>query len=142
MKTLTDWFIEYSQSHQNPRNKNLHMIFVPLIYFSIIGMGMNISTWITYLALILLFVYYFSLDKPLAWGMLVVTFAWLFIMQFIHRGFFFYLVIFIIAWVGQFYGHKLEGKKPAFLSDLTYLVIGPLWVLDYLLRTYQKHTIH
>ena len=39
------------------------------------------------------------------------------------------LAIFVIAWIGQFYGHKLEGKKPSFLKDLQFLLIGPAWVI-------------
>ena len=39
------------------------------------------------------------------------------------------VVIFIVAWIGQFYGHKVEGKKPSFIKDLQFLLIGPLWVL-------------
>jgi uncharacterized membrane protein YGL010W len=37
-------------------------------------------------------------------------------------------VLFIIAWIGQFYGHKIEGKKPSFFKDLQFLLIGPAWV--------------
>lgn len=40
------------------------------------------------------------------------------------------LAIFIVAWIGQFYGHKVEGQKPSFLKDLIFLLIGPLWVLE------------
>ena len=40
------------------------------------------------------------------------------------------LIIFAVAWVGQFYGHKLEGKKPSFLKDIQFLLIGPAWILD------------
>ncbi|HND86152.1 MAG TPA: DUF962 domain-containing protein [Pseudobdellovibrionaceae bacterium] len=36
---------------------------------------------------------------------------------------------FAIAWVGQFYGHYLEGKRPSFFTDLQYLLIGPIWVM-------------
>jgi uncharacterized membrane protein YGL010W len=35
-----------------------------------------------------------------------------------------------LAWIGQFYGHKIEGKKPSFLKDLEFLLIGPLWVIQ------------
>ena len=38
------------------------------------------------------------------------------------------IIVFAIAWVFQFVGHKIEGKKPSFLEDLTFLLIGPLWV--------------
>ena len=34
--------------------------------------------------------------------------------------------IFVLAWTGQFYGHKIEGKKPSFFKDLNFLLIGPL----------------
>ncbi len=40
------------------------------------------------------------------------------------------LAIFVIAWIGQFYGHKVEGKKPSFLKDLQFLLIGPAWVFE------------
>jgi uncharacterized membrane protein YGL010W len=39
------------------------------------------------------------------------------------------LIIFTIAWIGQFYGHHIEGKKPSFAKDLQFLLIGPLWVV-------------
>ena len=42
------------------------------------------------------------------------------------------LVIFVIAWIGQFIGHKIEGKKPSFLDDVKFLLIGPIWLLQYI----------
>ena len=42
--------------------------------------------------------------------------------------------VFVLAWIGQFLGHKIEGRKPSFLTDLTYLLIGPAWVLAKLYR--------
>jgi len=44
------------------------------------------------------------------------------------------LVIFVLAWVGQFIGHKIEGKKPSFLDDLKFLLIGPIWLLHFILK--------
>ena len=40
-----------------------------------------------------------------------------------------YIIIFILAWIGQFIGHEIEGKKPSFFEDLQFLLIGPLWIL-------------
>lgn len=40
------------------------------------------------------------------------------------------IITFVIAWIGQFYGHKVEGKKPSFIKDLQFLLIGPLWVIE------------
>ena len=44
------------------------------------------------------------------------------------------LIIFVLAWIGQFYGHKVEGAKPSFLKDLEFLLIGPLWVIEKLTK--------
>ena len=40
------------------------------------------------------------------------------------------IIIFVAAWIGQFYGHKVEGAKPSFLKDIEFLLIGPLWVIE------------
>ena len=44
------------------------------------------------------------------------------------------LVVFIAAWIGQFIGHKIEGKKPSFLKDIVFLLIGPAWLLSKIYR--------
>ena len=43
-------------------------------------------------------------------------------------------MIFVVAWIGQFIGHKIEGKKPSFFEDLQFLLIGPMWLLADLYR--------
>ncbi len=43
-------------------------------------------------------------------------------------------VIFILSWIGQFYGHKVEGKKPSFLEDVKFLLIGPIWLWHFICR--------
>ena len=48
--------------------------------------------------------------------------------------FYFSLGIFVVTWIGQFYGHKLEGKKPSFFKDLQFLLIGPAWVFEKLAK--------
>lgn len=45
-----------------------------------------------------------------------------------------YLALFIITWILQFVGHKIEGKKPSFLKDLQFLLIGPIWLLSFILK--------
>lgn len=44
------------------------------------------------------------------------------------------MTVFVVAWIAQFIGHKFEGRKPSFLTDLVYLLIGPAWVLAKLYR--------
>ena len=45
------------------------------------------------------------------------------------------VILFVLAWLGQFYGHKIEGKKPSFLKDIQFLMIGPAWLMSFI---YQK----
>lgn len=130
MKSITEWFDEYSESHQNPTNKQIHWLCVPAILFSIIGIIAHFSTLLTALLLVLTLVFYARLDLILAVAMaaLLVVMAWLIYTLPVGVGF--YIVIFVIAWVGQFYGHKVEGKKPSFFKDLQFLLIGPVWCMD------------
>lgn len=130
MKSITEWFDEYSESHQNPTNKQIHWLCVPAILFSIIGIIAHFSTLLTALLLVLTLVFYARLDLVLAVAMaaLLVVMAWLIYALPVGVGF--YIAIFVIAWVGQFYGHKVEGKKPSFFKDLQFLLIGPVWCMD------------
>lgn len=130
MKSITEWFDEYSESHQNPTNKQIHWLCVPAILFSIIGIIAHFSTLLTALLLVLTLVFYARLDLVLAVAVaaLLVVMAWLIYTLPVGVGF--YIAIFVIAWVGQFYGHKVEGKKPSFFKDLQFLLIGPVWCMD------------
>jgi len=130
MKSITEWFDEYSESHQNPTNKQIHWLCVPAILFSIIGIIAHFNTLLTALLLVLTLVFYARLDLVLAVAMaaLLVVMAWLIYTLPVGVGF--YIAIFVIAWVGQFYGHKIEGKKPSFFKDLQFLLIGPVWCMD------------
>lgn len=145
MKNLETLFNAYSADHQNEFNQKVHLICVPLIVYSIMGLlwslspislaGVNINFAVVFAAMIS--IYYFFLSFRLAAIMIAVTL--LFFGSFVlleKQGLpllYISIFIFIAAWIGQFYGHKVEGKKPSFLTDLTYLFIGPLWVVEKLL---------
>ncbi len=152
MKTLEVWFDEYAVSHQNKTNQAIHYICVPAIYFSIIGMLMSIPStlisnytqinnpfienWATPV-LILLFIFYIRLSFSTFVRMLAFSILCLMGSHFLSTIaplFYTSLAIFVIAWIGQFYGHKLEGKKPSFFKDLQFLLIGPAWVFKKLLK--------
>lgn len=148
MKSITKWFDEYSESHQNPTNKQIHWLCVPAILFSIIGIIAHFSALLTALLLVLTLVFYARLDLALAVAMaaLLVVMAWLIYTLPVGVGF--YIAIFVVAWVGQFYGHKIEGKKPSFVKDLQFLLIGPVWCMDAYLgkillkwKSRQKHAL-
>lgn len=149
MPTIHQWLNEYGESHQNPTNKNIHWICVPAIFLSIVGFLYCIklpfyftSHHINLAFIILLFVliYYFTLSKTLWIGMFFFGVICLLICHLVDKYFFlplwlFSLLVFTAAWAGQFYGHKIEGKKPSFLKDLQFLLIGPAWLMSFI---YQK----
>lgn len=130
MKSISQWFDEYSESHQDKTNKAIHWICVPTILFSIIGILAQLSTMLTALILMLVLVFYARLDLVLTIAMAALMFimAWLVVILPFGTGF--YIALFVLAWIGQFYGHKIEGKKPSFFKDLQFLLIGPLWCMD------------
>ncbi len=148
MKTLDQWFEEYALSHQDPKNKAIHFICVPAIFFSIVGILMSIpSTFITnlfhlnqplienwaFVALIFTMIFYFRLSTSMAIKMTLFSLLCLIANFYIGKIvplFFFSISVFVVAWIGQFYGHKIEGKKPSFLKDLQFLLIGPAWVME------------
>ncbi len=130
MRTINAWFDEYNQSHQNMTNKYIHWLCVPTILFTIIGLLMAINEIFAAVIIALTVVFYFVLDKMLAVAMMILMIAmWLFV-HYTSFGVPVYVAIFVVAWIGQFIGHKIEGKKPSFFTDLQFLLIGPLWCMD------------
>lgn len=148
MKTLNQWFIEYAVSHQNQTNKSIHYFCVPAIFFSIVGLLLTIPTnlistmlqlnlpivenW-AFVILLLLQVFYFRLSVSMGFKMTVFSIICLVLNFYLSQIFdilYSSLFIFTIAWIGQFYGHKIEGKKPSFIKDLQFLLIGPAWVIE------------
>jgi uncharacterized membrane protein YGL010W len=145
MRPLTAWLGEYGESHQNHANEILHWICVPLIMLAALGFMRYIpvpqslaahSDWANWATLFVLaaLLYYLVLSPALALGLAVVFAAMLLIVQAlaVHLPWPLWLtcvVIFVAAWIGQFIGHAIEGKRPSFFKDLQFLLIGPLWLL-------------
>ncbi len=127
-KTLDVWLAEYAVSHQNPINKKIHWVCVPVIFASIVGMGISISTWITLVVMALVALFYLDLSFSLFLSMGMFMLICLSACIFLPVSFKFWASLFVLAWIGQFVGHKLEGKKPSFFEDLQFLLIGPAWV--------------
>jgi uncharacterized membrane protein YGL010W len=149
MRSVADWLGEYGESHADPTNKLLHWICVPSIVFSLMGLIWSIpvpdafaavSPWLNWATLlaVLALVYYASLSIRLAVGIAGV-FAAMFALIVALAGLPWplwasSLAIFVIAWIGQFVGHSVEGTRPSFFKDLQFLLIGPLWLLAALYR--------
>lgn len=146
MKTLNEWFEEYSISHKNLTNKKIHYACVPLIFFSVVGLFMSIPSGIleplasinqvianwAFIILVFVLLFYFRLSVTMGLKMLVFTslcFIGNYMLSQLLPLVWISIFIFTVGWIGQFYGHKIEGKKPSFLKDLQFLLIGPAWVI-------------
>ena len=149
MRTVTDWLGEYGESHANPTNKLLHWICVPLIVLAVMGFVWSIpvpaafaarSPWINWATIlaVLALIYYAALSPLLAVGVAasyVVMFAVLRALETLAWPLWATCVaIFVAAWIGQFIGHAVEGKRPSFFKDVQFLMIGPLWLVAALYR--------
>ena len=151
MAALSALLAEYGESHQNPTNKLVHWVCVPLIMFSLLGLLWSVpvpaairdvSPWLNWgtLVMALALLYYVRLSGRLALGMVLVWVAMAAGLRVVAGTaalplWTICLLIFALAWVGQFWGHKVEGKKPSFLKDLQFLLIGPLWLLHFVYRS-------
>lgn len=147
MRTFNQWMDEYAVSHMHPTNQLVHKICVPLIMLAVVGFLWCIPTPeffdnIPYLNWATLFVisclgFYLTLNLAMFFGMLIQTVLMCVISHYLYQtGYLlqFCAVVFVLAWIGQFWGHKVEGKKPSFLQDLAFLLIGPLWVTRFLYK--------
>lgn len=153
MRKIDQLLSEYGESHQNETNKAIHWICVPLIFLSVVGLiasipsdvvqrflgeGNPYANWAA-VVLVLVLVYYVSLSIPLSFGMLLFALLCMYVVRIIAQLdvaplWAVSLGIFVVAWIGQFYGHKVEGKKPSFLKDVQFLLIGPAWLMHFIYR--------
>lgn len=142
MKQLDEWFSDYGLSHQHPVNVAIHKLAVPGIYLCSLALLWCLPTgplppslnWAA-LAAIPVLAFYLRLSFPLFVGMAVLTTLGLVLCQ-LWQGPLLWpaLVGFGLLWIAQFVGHRIEGKRPSFLADLQFLLIGPAWVLASLYR--------
>src|SRR5712691_3697801 len=137
---------EYGESHGNPTNKLIHWFAVPVIAWTVLAIlwvvptpavfhGVPYLNWAT-IVCALAVIYYLTLSIPLAIGMAVFSLIALATVRLVETSTSVPLVwiavaLFVIAWIFQFAGHKVEGKKPSFFKDLQFLLIGPAWLMHF-----------
>jgi uncharacterized membrane protein YGL010W len=146
-----NWLLDkYGESHKNATNKLLHWVCVPSIVFSLFAIlyaipfpierGLFTNWAFVFYAVSLL--YYLRLSIPMTAGLLIVCGAMLLGVDTIYNAVgknasllaYVALGIFVVAWIGQFIGHKIEGKKPSFLEDIQFLMVGPAWLLSFIYK--------
>jgi len=148
-RPIDRWFASYSGDHRNDTNQWIHVVCVPLILWSVVallwcipvpGTWFRAGAWAAF-AMFLAWAFYNRASPRLGFGMLAVFIAIAWFTRWLHATLgtqqllLVAIGVFVIAWIGQFVGHKIEGRKPSFLTDLTYLLIGPAWVLA---KAYRK----
>lgn len=141
MKDLDQWLTEYSQNHQHPGNKIIHYFCVPLITYSTLGLFdvlsqepfLNLPFSLAYAVIALCGFFYLRLNLNLGIVLVLISLIMVFTFRF-YPGPYIQLYsqtgIFLISWLLQFIGHRYEAAKPSFLEDLTFLLVGPLWMTD------------
>jgi len=143
-RPIDRWFDSYSGDHRNETNQRIHVVAVPAILWSVIALLWCIPVppggWFkpgifAALAMFGAWMFYFKASRVLGVGMLAVFVAmswltwWMYWTLGARTLMLVAIGVFVVAWIAQFVGHKIEGRKPSFLTDLTYLLIGPAWVL-------------
>ena len=111
MKTLNSWLEEYSESHQNPTNKKIHWLCVPVISFTVLAFAYSLHYGLALAAVAASIWFYAQLSTSLAIGMLAMTVVMLAIATILPNLIWWAVGLFVVAWIGQFIGHYIEGKN-------------------------------
>jgi uncharacterized membrane protein YGL010W len=148
MRTIHDWFDSYSADHRHPVNRLIHWICVPAILWSAIAalwllpvpasLG-RLGLWCA-LIMVGVLTFYWRLSRPLGAAMIALFIALALLTHVAYaalgpeRLLWLAIAVFVAAWIGQFVGHVIEGRRPSFFTDLAYLLIGPAWLMGKLMR--------
>lgn len=155
MQKLQALLDEYAASHTYRVNKLIHWICVPPIVWSVIALLWSLPfpaalqseiapvNWAT-VSLVLAQIYYFRLSVSLGTGVLLFNLFLLWLTAMLDAAapwplWLLALGVFVVAWIGQFIGHLMEGKRPAFFKDLQFLLIGPAWLMSFVYRQLGLH---
>ena len=154
MRPVDAMIEEYGESHKNPTNKAIHWVCVPAIFFSTVGLFWSIPqgplvgvlpspygdflNWAT-IGLLLTTLWYMKMSVSLAIGMFGVSASMVGLCVWVLSAttaplWQTSLIVFVVAWIGQFVGHKIEGKKPSFFKDLQFLLVGPMWLMHFVYK--------
>jgi uncharacterized membrane protein YGL010W len=150
MRKIDALLEDYGGSHRNAFNKAIHWICVPAIVWAVvallwslpfpwrIGSGIVPLNWAV-IALLPAQVYWFRLSRRLGMGLMLYSLAMLWLTAAVEANspwplWQVAMAVFVLAWVGQFIGHLIEGKRPSFFEDLQFLLVGPAWLLSFVYR--------
>lgn len=141
MRGLTDVLASYGRFHRDPRNRLTHYLGVPAIIYSILvpaalyavpllGVRLGLDrvlvaiASLAYLALDLRFGLTLAVALTLlaaaaeATATMGASAAWS------VAG-----IVFVLGWALQLLGHRLEGNRPALLTNLAQIFVAPLFLV-------------
>jgi len=142
------WLGNYSEDHRNPTNIAIHWICVPVILWTVIALLWTVPVpasvgraglWAG-VAMFSAMMFYLRLSRTLAFGMLAAFVLLGVAAEALYRALgptnlmWLAIGVFVAAWIAQFVGHQIEGKRPSFLTDVAYLLIGPAWIVAKVMR--------
>ncbi|RZM10618.1 MAG: DUF962 domain-containing protein, partial [Pedobacter sp.] len=114
---------------------------IPFPQLAFLGKYNGFVNWASFLIAFAIY-YYYKLSPVMSYFMLLAVFIMSFFIVMLEKWeqsggpamWVSALVIFVLSWAGQFFGHKVEGKKPSFLDDVKFLLIGPIWLLHFICK--------
>ncbi len=137
MKRVDSLLADYASYHRTRGNLVCHAFGITLIVFGILSMLLNARIGGFTAAEVLIvgsFLFYLSLDVALALTMLVEVA----LLDLAARGIGDWRVglgAFVLGWIFQGVGHaRFEKNSPAFFRNLVHLMVGPLFLLNELLK--------
>lgn len=147
-RSIDRYFAHYGADHRDATNQAIHWICVPAIVWSVIAALWTIPVPATIgrpglwavLALFAAFLWYYRQSRRLGLAMALAFVLLVFVTEVLYRYLgvrgllFLAIVVFVVAWIGQFIGHRIEGRRPSFFTDVFYLLIGPAWLMGKLMR--------
>ena len=142
------WLGNYSEDHRNSTNILIHWICVPLILWTAIALLWVLPVPVVLgraglwagVAIFFTLTFYLRLSRPLGFGMLAAFVLLGLVTEVLYRALgattllWLAVGVFVLAWIAQFVGHHIEGRRPAFFTDLVYLLIGPAWIVAKIMR--------
>ena len=135
MRKVDELFLRYGESHRNPKNEAIHWVCVPLITWSVLAALWALSPAAAYVGIGIALALYAWLSVQIALGMLALFALMTYPLTVLgSRTLVVAVAVFVLAWIGQFIGHKIEGRKPSFFEDVKFLLVGPAWLLHFVYR--------
>lgn len=144
MASIDQMLAEYAADHRHPANQQLHTVCVPVIFISLVGLltalpvpaGFgDLPPFVNWASLALAAAVAWYMVKSLRFGMAMLVVSAVSLMLVACLASLPWplwassTALFVVAWIGQFVGHHIEGKRPSFFRDLQFLLVGPLWVI-------------